>query len=366
MSTQLPPFVPGLALSRELYGHVAPVLAGGWPGLAYAAGLLGPGSDVLGFDTAQSRDHAWGPRLLLFLRPDDLARHGTDIDWSLRVQLPATIGGYPVDLAWNHHPDGPPPGGDGVDHRVTLHTVPGFLTATLGVDATRPLAVGDWLRLPEQLLRSITGGAVFRDDFGELTAARERLATYPHDVWLAFMAAAWARIGEEEPFPGRAAQAGDELGSRVVAARLVREIMRLCFLMERVYAPYSKWLGTAFSRLDCAAELEPWLLQALAATDWTSRERALMTALSEVAKRHNALGLTEPLSTEPRSFFDRPFAVIGGERFELALRARIRDPQVAAWAAHWSGIDQWIDSTAWTSYPDRLARLRPVFDRRDR
>ena len=37
---------------------------------------------------------------------------------------------------------------------------------------------------------------------------------------------------------------GDELGSQVVAARLVREIMKLAFLMEKKYAPYSKWLGT--------------------------------------------------------------------------------------------------------------------------
>ncbi|HWD74857.1 MAG TPA: DUF4037 domain-containing protein, partial [Solirubrobacteraceae bacterium] len=47
---------------------------------------------------------------------------------------------------------------------------------------------------------------------------------------------------------GRCAEAGDELGSAVVTARLARDLMRLCLLMRRRYPPYSKWLGTAFAR----------------------------------------------------------------------------------------------------------------------
>ncbi|NTU80855.1 MAG: hypothetical protein HGA45_15995 [Chloroflexales bacterium] len=31
--------------------------------------------------------------------------------------------------------------------------------------------------------------------------------------------------------------------------------MGLCFLIERHYAPYPKWFGSAFQRLACAAEL---------------------------------------------------------------------------------------------------------------
>jgi hypothetical protein len=66
-------------------------------------------------------------------------------------------------------------------------------------------------------------------------------------------------------FPGRAAEAGDPLGCRVLVARLVRDVMRLCLLLERRYAPYPKWLGTAFARLDSAATIGPLLAAALAA-----------------------------------------------------------------------------------------------------
>lgn len=40
--------------------------------------------------------------------------------------------------------------------------------------------------------------------------------------------------------------------------------MRLCFLYKSTYAPYSKWFGTAFSRLDGADDSGTHLIPALA------------------------------------------------------------------------------------------------------
>jgi hypothetical protein len=57
------PFIPGLELGRMLYTEAAQeIIEGVVPADAYAAGLLGAGSDVLGFDTERSTDHDWGPR----------------------------------------------------------------------------------------------------------------------------------------------------------------------------------------------------------------------------------------------------------------------------------------------------------------
>jgi hypothetical protein len=78
---------------------------------------------------------------------------------------------------------------------------------------------------------------------------RNRLGWYPDNVWRYLLAAQWTRIVQEEAFVGRAAEAGDELGSRLIAARLAREVMRLCLVLARRYPPYSKWLGTAFAAL---------------------------------------------------------------------------------------------------------------------
>ena len=97
-----------------------------------------------------------------------------------------------------------------------------------------------------------------------MAAPRAQLAYYPPDVWRYLLACQWEHIGQEEPFVGRTAEAGDDLGSRLLAAKMARCVMRLAFLLERRYAPYSKWLGTAFSRLETAAGLSAHLAAALA------------------------------------------------------------------------------------------------------
>ena len=51
---------------------------------------------------------------------------------------------------------------------------------------------------------------------------------------------------------GWAGFVGDEIGSALMGSRLVRDIMRLAFLMEREYIPYAKWFGTAFTQLNSA------------------------------------------------------------------------------------------------------------------
>lgn len=57
----MPEFINGLDLCEGFYnGQVAPILKKEYPGLRYTAGLLGYGSDVLGYDDAVSTDHMWG------------------------------------------------------------------------------------------------------------------------------------------------------------------------------------------------------------------------------------------------------------------------------------------------------------------
>src|SRR5207245_8017747 len=132
----------------------------------------------------------------------------------------------------------------------------------------------------------------------ELELIRQKLKYYPPDVWLWLLSAQWERISQEEAFVGRCGEVGDELGSRLIAGRLVHHLMKLCFLMERRYAPYSKWFGTAFSRLESAYALSPVLDKVLSSASWQEREAHLSEAYRIVAERHNALGITRPLETK--------------------------------------------------------------------
>jgi len=223
---------------------------------------------VLGFDDEMSTDHDWKPRVLLFLREDDLARHRDDVEEALRRGLPPSFRNRPV-----HH---------------EIHTVRGYFLEQLAVDVDGRIRPGDWLTIPEHRLRMCTAGEVYHDEVG-LQVARERLAYYPRDVWLYLLMAGWWRVHPEANLVGRAGAVGDELGSALVGSRLVSDLMRLCFLMERQYAPYSKWFGTAFSRLACGPDLTPTPWSVVRAEIWQSREEALLAAYEKLAVINNAL-----------------------------------------------------------------------------
>jgi hypothetical protein len=351
-------FLPGLELCGLFYAEaVRPLLAAAYPGLPYAAARIGTGSEVLGYDTERSSDHDWGPQLLLLLGADDLARHGQDIRALLSERLPKEVHGWPTHFA--------PPGARNrsmtpttgpVDHRVDVAETGDWLTGCLGFDPTAGVGLLDWLATPGQRLLEATAGAVYHDGPGRLTAARAALAWYPDDVWRYLLASQWLRIAQEEAFVGRAAEVGDDLGSRVVTARLAREAMRLCLLLARRYAPYSKWLGTAFARLPDAAPVGEALGAALAASGAADRQRAVAEACSLAGAWQNRLALCAPVDPAVRPYFGRPFPVVDAGRFTAALASAVTDPAVRA-LPHLGAVDQFTDGTDVLGDPARCRSL---------
>jgi hypothetical protein len=204
------------------------------------------------------------------------------------------------------------------------------------------------LAFPEQRLLHITAGAVYHDDLQVLIPLREQFTYYPQDVWRYRLAAQWKRISEEEAFMGRSGDVGDDLGSRIIATRLVRELMKLRFLQERKYTPHGKWLGSAFRLLPEAETLGPYLSAVLTAPTWQEREQSLAAAYELVATWQNALGLAEIHAPQTRSYYGRNYQVIHAGRFADALVAAIQDPEIEGIVASvglLGGVDQYVDST---------------------
>ncbi len=317
-----PEFIPGRELAGAFYGEAVGPLVGDVP---HSAALIGTGSDVLGFDTARSTDHGWGPRVQVFVGASDAEAVRGRVD----AGLPDTFRDWPVRYGW-----GPVP----VQHHVTVTTLPEWLVGLLGV----------------------SGGTVFRDDGGELARVREQLAWYPDPVWRWLLGCQWRRLAQEEPFVQRTAEVGDELGSSVLAARLARDVMRLALLVARRYAPYSKWLGTAFARLDHPDSLDRFLAAAVGAPDLETREAALGQAYEAVARRFNALGLIEPVDPELRQFHDRPARVLIAYRFADTCLESVADPLLRALPPI-GGIDQIADTSDALHDPDVFRRFRDVW-----
>ena len=361
-------FVPGLELNRAFYREaVAPIVAANFARLKYSAALIGYGSDVLGYDSERSTDHEWGPRLMLFLDDEDRAALGSQITDTLTRHLPTTFRGYSTSFskADANGVRSMVPGEAGrIDHHVYIHTVSGFVRMMLNIEPGQALDSVDWLLMSQQKLLEITSGEVFHDGLGALVPLREKLAWYPRDVCLFMMAASWYRIAQDEHFVGRCGEEGDDLGSRLVTARLVRDLMRLCLLMERRYAPYSKWLGTAFSHLACGPQLNPILRAVMSSSSWQDRETHLSAAYEAVARMHNALGVTKTLDASTMQFYERPYRVLGAGRFAKAVSDVIADDELKSMYAAANGIgavDQFVDSTNLLGRADLCARLRVLF-----
>lgn len=343
-------FIPGLELSRRFFHDcVEPQLARLAPGLAYGAALIGDGSEVLGFDTEMSTDHDWGPRVQIFLQADDFANTASSVIPTFELLLPRSFLGWPVDFRCERRLTGVDlaTGAAGSPaHGVEIHTLAGWTTRRLGAALPGTTAVEplDWLSIPEPILLSTVRGGVFRDDLGELAALRDQLAWFPRDVWLFKLASQWARIAEEIAFVGRAGDVGDDLGSRLIAARLVHDAMRLAFLIERRYAPYAKWFGHAFARLDCAPALQPELAAVLQAVGWTAREAALGRALLLLADMQRRTGIAADIAPIVASYYDRPYRVVNADEIASALFETISDPAIRV-LPRTGAVDQFVDST---------------------
>jgi hypothetical protein len=313
-----------------------------------------------------STDHHWGPRLQLFLEDGcapDLPGRVSDM---LSSNLPVSFLGYstnfsPPDLADNGTrlleavESGP------VNHMVTVTTLLRFIHEELGVDPYVQPSTAQWLTFEEHRLLALIRGRVFYDGLGSLEVVRQRFAWYPHDLWLYLLAAEWAKIGQEEPFVGRCGSVGDDLGSRLVAARLVHSLMRLVFLMEKQYPPYSKWFGTAFMQLAASPQFQPHLAAALDADAWEPRQQALGLAYEAAARLHNTLRLTPALPEQASMFFERPFVVIHGEVFAGALRAAIQDENVRRLPPFAGSINQFIVSVDVLTDLESRKRLQSLY-----
>jgi len=307
----------GLGLSRRFYENlVAPIMHRRFPNLPHAAARLGIGSEVLGYDTPMSADHDYGPCVQIFLPAENF----DDVAAALGVSGQGMLGS---------------------SQGAEVYTLDAWCDRFLGRRFDRALTPADWLGVSEHVFLAVTGGAVFRDDLLDLTRLRRRLDYFPRDVWLYKLAAQWGRIAEDRAYVGRAGEVGDELGSRIVAARMVGNMMRLALLIERRYAPYPKWFGTAFGRLGNAPVLGDLLSAALDATRWEEREARLYDACAALAELQLARDIPGAIPPVEGRIHDRPFRFVDTVRIAESIRCAIDDAALRDMPG-FGGADQFL------------------------
>lgn len=312
-------FIKGIELCEAFFHDLAkPILDANFPNLQYSAGLIGYGSDVLGYDDAVSTDHMWGPRFYLFLEQEDIEMK-EQIFHVFSENLPYTYKGYSVNFTL------PDPNDGGVQHPafiskgnvnplIFIYTFRDFLEEQLGTADLDHISPLQWLAFSEHRLLSLVSGKFFVDCLNCVEFI-SKIQFYPQDVKIYLIASNWEIISSEQAFMKRCGACGDEIGSRVICARIVERLMRLVFLYQDTYAPYSKWFGTAFSKLNIDAKIKETIQSALSADDLTERENKLIEAQALVADMHNASKLTDFVEYQIESYFGRDIKVIYAEKF---------------------------------------------------
>lgn len=359
------PFIPGLDLcERFFFDIIKPLLDEHYPSLQYSACRLGPGSDVLGFDTDQSRDHDWGPKLDIFVENENSVDElNSFFNKNLRDK---TICGYSTQFQPFIEENGQitllniSNNQENTCHGIRIMTVKQFFIEYLNWTIENDQSTyQDWLTFPSQHLLTINRGRIFHDSENiNIKKIRSKLSYYPDDIWFYLIGCCWLRIGQEEHLMGRAGQVGDEIGSSLIANRLIRDIMRLVFLLEKQFYPYAKWFGTAFRKFTSnGLAFEPILRQIQLANTWQEREKYLSTAYEKLAVITKEKFLD--INTEISQFHQRPFQVINGGSIADTIFNQIQNDEIRQ-LPRIGSTDLFTDSTD-AMFPEIRLQMKKIF-----
>lgn len=344
-------FIKGLDLNHKFYRQVIqPLLEERFPAVRYSAALLGYGSDVLGYDTPTSIDHNWGPRCVLFLHEEDF-HLAEDLRVFFSHNLPLSFLGFPTNFSNprdDHTQTMLATGAYPINHLIEILPFEAYFKNQLRVNNIQSISKQEWLNLNDQVLLELTRGAVFHDGLNWLEAMRNALKFYPEDIRRLRLASLWQSVSNEEAFIGRCIQLNDEIGLKLIAARMVNTLMKIAFYYEQRYIPYSKWFGTAFKDLVNGGELQPLIQAILDERNPADIEAQLCALGMKLVEIHNRDADLPHLDNKVENFFGRPSKVIFAERIVAALIDSIQDAEIQKCPLNTTAIDVKLDSVDWT------------------
>lgn len=231
----------GLALAELFFREVGkPAIMREFGGIyeRMAFGLVGEGSECLGFDDEISRDHDWGPGFCIWLADEDFAMYGENIA-VLYEGLPKVCAGYARTETEQ-----------GVG-RVGAMSIERFYAKYSGLPRA-PKSLVEWFSIPEYALCTATNGSVFEDGLGQFSGIREALlAYYPEDVRIKKLAARCAIMAQagQYNFP-RCIERKDGVAAVQARSEFIAATMSAFHLLKKRYTPFYKWWWRSLSNIE--------------------------------------------------------------------------------------------------------------------
>jgi len=232
-------FVSGLEISKKFYEtYGKPMLDKEFPEYVsrIAVGLVGEGSDCMGFDDETSRDHDWGPGFCIFI-PAELEAEIGDKLRDCYDTLPAEFMGYQRENTAQGK------------NRCGVWTIEGFYQKYAGYQSED--GSFDWRGLEDFSFLAATDGEVFADPEGKFTEIREKLkAGFPEEIRFLKLAEDCAKVSQTGQYNYfRMISRGDRLTADAMLMECTRHVCRLWHHLCNAYAPHDKWLVKSTERL---------------------------------------------------------------------------------------------------------------------
>ncbi|MFT8592977.1 MAG: DUF4037 domain-containing protein [Bifidobacterium sp.] len=211
-----------------------------------AVGLVGHGSQCLGFDDELSQDHDFGPGFCIWLTDSDFAMFGQALQKEYD-RLPRSFMGFgPAPTSVRAH---------GADRRFGVFSIGNFFEGITGLqEAPGQQEYPLWLSLDEATLAAATSGEIFADPEGTFSRTRQGFTFMPDDVRLSLISKRLGMMSQSGQYNiERMALRNDWPSVWLSTCEFVRACSSLIFLVNNPisagYLPYYKWNFAALRRL---------------------------------------------------------------------------------------------------------------------
>lgn len=279
----------GLELSRRYYEEICrPAIEKSFEGCIdkMAFGLVGDGSECYGFDDEISQDHDFGPRVMVWLIPQDFNEFGEKLHKFI-LSLPRNFSGY-NGVNTSQYGEG----------REGVFTIPGFYKRFIGMDHP-PSTIMEWRTIPESNLSLATNGEVFSDSPGEFSRFRNALLEgYPEDLRMKMMAARCMKMAQSGQYNyARSLKRGEVVAAQMAVSEFIDSTISLIYLMNNRFKPFYKWMHRGLKELPVLGEEVYGLLTGLAGSNQPEENiNTIESICSQIINKLREIGLSDSKS----------------------------------------------------------------------
>ncbi len=264
----------GIELSRRYYeefGKKAMRDAIGDDVRRVAFGLVGEGSECLGYDDETSTDHDFEPGFCMWITKEDYEKLGFKLELAYS-KLPKEFLGYTRRTITG-------------SNRRGLKIIDAFYDRFLGIPRA-PTTPEEWLFLPDECLATATNGEVFCDELGEFTKIRNTLLNgYPLSVKLKKIAAHLIMLQQTGLYNyQRCIKRGENGAAQLCVFEFVNHASALIFLINNCYQPFYKWRYRKMRELSVLGKLEASLVSLTELGNTELEVSAKSESMEEIAR----------------------------------------------------------------------------------